>query len=115
MLTQIPGVDMNEGLRRTGNQYALYMRFLKQFPEDPSFSVLHDALLSGDMHTAFLSAHTLKGLTAQLGITVLCAPASELCELLRSESCDTLPRALELLDALKPVYHDVVRQLTVLP
>jgi len=115
MINQIPGVDMDEGMRRAGNQPALYTRFLKRFPEDPSFFSLHDALLSGCMHTAFLSAHTLKGLTAQLGITVLCAPASELCELLRSESCDTLPRALELLDALKPVYHDVVRQLTALP
>lgn len=113
-MNDIPGIDMNEGLRHTGNQPTLYMRFLKRFPDDPSFFALQDALLSEHIHGAFLSAHTLKGLTAQLGITALCASATELCELLRSESPDTLPRARQLLDTMTPVYHTIVRQIKAL-
>jgi len=111
-MEQISGINMDEGLRRTGNHPALYLRFLKRFPEDPSFSALQNALLSGRIRDAFLCAHTLKGLTAQLGITALRDPTVELCELLRHESGALPSRALELLDAMTPVYHDIVRQIS---
>ena len=111
----IPGVNMDEGLRRFGNHSALYIRFLKRFPEDPSFPALMDALRDGRMHDAFLLAHTFKGLTAQLGITSLHAPASVLCDLLRSEDAAQLPAAQAQLNAMTPEYHEIIRLINTLP
>ena len=111
----IPGVDFQGGVRRTGGSRVLYLRFLKRFPEDDSFARLPAFLEAGDVQGAFHAAHTLKGLAAQLSITALAGPASELCELLRPLNPAALPEAKERFLALAPVYREIIAQIRRLP
>lgn len=111
----IPGIDMAAGLLHMGSRQEIYLRFLKRFPEDASFSSLAQALRDGSMHDAFLCAHTLKGLTAQLGITALQIPFAALCDILRDPDPAMLPLARRQLTELTPIYLDIVRQIRLIP
>lgn len=110
-LPALPHVDTQLGLSRAGGCLPLYLRFLKRFPEDGSFNDLLRALERGDLQTAFLSAHTLKGLCAQLGITPLSQAASALCERLRPLDPAALPGALEETRALHPLYTRICEEI----
>ena len=111
----IQGIDMDEGVRRTGNRVDLYLRFLKRFPDDQSLSAISGALSEGRIRDAFVCSHMLKGLTAQLAITALHEPISALCELLRNEDASVSPEARRQLNALMPTYQEIVRQIQALP
>lgn len=115
MIPSMNNINIEEGIKRTGNSSTLYMRFLKRFPSDPSFYALKTALNSGDMEEAFRYAHTLKGLTEQLGIIALSTPFSALCELLRQSDPSVVSAGNELLCAISPVYNDIISQIASLP
>ena len=55
------------------------------FLEDKSFISLKEAFIAGDVDSAFLAAHTLKGVSASLGFKCLAAPASTITEKLRAK------------------------------
>ena len=104
----LPGIDWSRGLRYAAGNQALYIRFLKRFPEDRNMENLTLALSCGDMESAFVCAHTLKGLSMQLGIETLSSPASALCELLRPRNAAVLPQALALCAQLQALHAQVV-------
>ena len=110
----LPGIDWSRGLRYAAGNQALYIRFLKRFPEDRNMENLALALSCGDMESAFVCAHTLKGLCAQLGITALGEPVSELCELLRPLNPAILPSARQTADRIQPVYVRICESLCAL-
>jgi len=74
-LTAIAGVDTADGLHRVGGNLRLYRAMLQQYAEDQAGTptALRAALAEGDAKTADRLAHTLKGVSATLGIK----PASE--------------------------------------
>jgi two-component system sensor histidine kinase/response regulator len=74
-LTKIAGVDIADGLHRVGGNLRLYRAMLQQYAEDQAETpaALRAALAEGDAKTAERLAHTLKGVSATLGIK----PASE--------------------------------------
>jgi two-component system, sensor histidine kinase and response regulator len=74
-LTGIAGVDAVDGLHRVGGNERLYRAMLRQYAEDQADTptALRAALAAGDAKTAERVAHTLKGVSATLGIK----PASE--------------------------------------
>ncbi len=74
-LTAIAGVDAADGLHRVGGNLRLYRALLQQYAEDQAETpvALRAALAAGDAKTAERLAHTLKGVSATLGIK----PASE--------------------------------------
>lgn len=111
MKKTIPGIDMALGIRQTGGNAALYMRFLKRFPQDDTFLQLQKALAEQDVGCAFLCAHTLKGLTQQLGISELFEPLHALCELLRTRDPQTLFEAQSICDAATPIYLRIVQDI----
>jgi PAS domain S-box-containing protein len=69
-LTGIKGVDTVDGLRRVGGNLRLYRAMLQQYAESQADtpSELRAALAAGDAKTAERLAHTLKGVSATLGI-----------------------------------------------
>jgi HPt (histidine-containing phosphotransfer) domain-containing protein len=73
--TGIAGVDTADGLHRVGGNERLYHAMLRQYAEDQAdtAAALRAALAAADMNTAERLAHTLKGVSATLGIK----PASE--------------------------------------
>ena len=74
-LTAIAGVDTADGLHRVGGNLRLYRAMLQQYADDQAETpaALREALAAGDAKTAERLAHTLKGVSATLGIK----PASE--------------------------------------
>jgi len=69
-LTGIAGVDTTDGLHRVGGNERLYRAMLRQYAEDQAdtSTALRAALAAADMKTAERLAHTLKGVSATLGI-----------------------------------------------
>ncbi len=76
------GGDYGDVLRRMGKAERV-IRFLSIFPDDPSFLRLSEALKSGDVEEAFRSAHSLKGICMNLGLTRLRDSSGALTETLR--------------------------------
>jgi HPt (histidine-containing phosphotransfer) domain-containing protein len=69
-LTAIAGVDVADGLHRVGGNERLFRAMLRQYTEDQADTptALRAALEAGDAKTAERLAHTLKGVSATLGI-----------------------------------------------
>ena len=69
-LMEIAGVDAADGLRRVGGNERLYRVMLQQYAEAQADTplALRTALAAGDAKTAERLAHTLKGVSATLGI-----------------------------------------------
>lgn len=59
------------------------IKYLKKFSASQNMELITKPLSEEDYETAFREAHNLKGVCANLGITVLGASASELTEALR--------------------------------
>lgn len=65
------GVDLNGALERFLGKEDLYEKFLRKFPEDRNFEDLGEALKQKDYEEVLKYAHTMKGLTANLGLNTL--------------------------------------------
>ena len=115
MNVSISGFDMKEGIRRTGGNAQIYLRFLKRFPDDPTFHLLTAAFERKHFQEAYVHAHTLKGLCAQLGITALISPAEHICTLLKSCDSASLSMAKKVLDEMTLLYTAIVRKIAALP
>ena len=82
MVSQL--IDIEGGLYRTGNDYSFYIRHLRRFLNDTNMEMLCDALNRGDMKQSFFFAHTLKGVTGNLGLTPLYQEVCAIVEPLRA-------------------------------
>ena len=109
LVPSLPGIDWARGISYTGGNRTLYLRFLKRFPQDPSMDRLMHALSVGDLEAAFTCAHTLKGLSMQLGIVALSDPAAALCNLLRPRDPSVLPHAVALANRLKARHEQITQ------
>lgn len=79
------GIDYKTTMERFMNDSELYIRCIEMFPEDDNFAALDEAMKKKDYDTAFLCAHTLKGVTGNLGLTPLYRSIYELVEALRAK------------------------------
>lgn len=77
------GADYNEVIRRLGNEDRI-RRFLLKFPADQSFSILCHSLAENQYEEAFRAAHSLKGISMNLGLTPLAESSSAVTEALRA-------------------------------
>ena len=75
---------------------SLIKKFITKFLDDKSFHELCHAMQSGQPVEAFRAAHTLKGVSANLGFDRLLASAGNLTELLRQKT-DAIPAGAALL------------------
>lgn len=79
------GANTAEGLSRCMNNEAFYIRLVKMAAADTSgYDALGEALANNDVKAGFEAAHGLKGMLANLALTPLSQPASELTEILRT-------------------------------
>ena len=71
MLTKLreAGCDMDGTLERFMNNEMLCMKFLRKFPEDTTFGEMQKAFAQGDAEEFFKAAHTMKGVSGNLGLT----------------------------------------------
>ena len=108
------GVDLDKTMERFMNNEALYLKFLKRFPEDPNYAQLKEHISTGDYEEAFRDAHTLKGVAGNLGLESLlygCAPA--LTEELRSRKYDRLDEFVQDAEENYELLTQIIRQLSV--
>ena len=86
----------------------LVEKFAAKFLEDQSFETLCKEMEAGCRQEAFRSAHTLKGVCANLSFTRLLEAVSRLTEVLRPEA-DTIPdAAVALLENVRQEYQHTV-------
>ena len=95
------GSNYEEVLQRLRSTQ-LIQKIILKFPSDQSFSSLLTAMEKGDREGAFLAAHTLKGISQNLGFTDLYEASAALTEVLRGE---TAKGQEKLVDAVKAAYE----------
>ncbi len=81
------GENYGETFSRFGSE-ALIEKLVAAYAQDRTFESLERAIENGDVKSAFVSAHTLKGVAANLGFSNLAKVASEITEILRRGSLD---------------------------
>lgn len=84
----IPGIVLVSGLRRVGGNKKLYVKLLTKFRESQAtvLEKITEALRSGDSMTATRLAHTVKGVSGNLGAEYLFHVAADLENAIRDES-----------------------------
>lgn len=82
------GVDTEGALRRFSGNSEMYERFLKKFLSDPTFKQITETVMAKDPEGALAAAHTLKGVTANLGINKLFSISSEMVDQIRADDFD---------------------------
>ncbi|MCU0594119.1 MAG: response regulator [Desulfobacterota bacterium] len=80
LLPELPGISTVSGLSRVGGNKQLYAKLLRQFrgSQENAVSEIKAALGSGDRETAGRLAHTVKGVSGNLGAENLYRTAAEL-------------------------------------
>ncbi len=70
---QLAGAGMNveDGVERVSGNEALYIKLLKKFPNDKNYERFVESMKSGAHDDAAIYMHTLKGLSANLGMNKL--------------------------------------------
>ena len=81
---QEAGVDTEGALNRFCGNAALYEKFLLKFPADENFAKIAPAIEAGDMEEALRAAHTLKGVSGNLGMQRLYEACSAMVALIRA-------------------------------
>lgn len=99
------GIDSDEGLQRFLNQENIYIKFLKKFPDDPSYQEMLKGIEEENIEVAFQAAHTLKGVSGNLALTKLHQATCTLVEQLRMSDMSHLD---ESLPPVKEAYEQVM-------
>ena len=84
------GIDYDSGSQRFNGEDAVYQKFLRMFPDDPSYYRTVKAINEGDLEDAFNNAHTLKGASGNLSLSTLYDTTSFLVEELRTQKTENL-------------------------
>lgn len=83
------GADYDTTMRRFMGNEAVYLRILSKLSADPNLQKLGNALCLDNLGEAFEAAHTLKGVTGNLGLTPLYDALCVIVEPLRAKRiCD---------------------------
>lgn len=88
------GANVEEGLERCMKNEALYLRLVNTILNEEKFDTLKESLETGNIETAFESAHALKGVSGNLSLTPLYEPLVEITELLRHGETEGCPELL---------------------
>lgn len=87
-------------------------KFIGIFAEDPSYGNLRTALDEGDMKEAFRAAHTMKGISRDLGFTPLFEISCEFSDVLRPNDVGVpvgpLESIPELMERMEDAYTTTI-------
>ena len=88
------GVEWGAVAARFGGDEGLYLKCLGMFVADKNLDTLSDALRRGDLDVAFRAAHTIKGMSANMGFDGVTDAACAVVEPLRVKKTDVDYNAL---------------------
>ena len=111
-LYQSIGGSYDEALKHMMRE-ALVEKYTKRFTGDPSYNELKTAIEAKDYTAAFSAAHTLKGVSLNLGFAVLGKASSELTEYLRPQNSNVITdsKVIEMFAPVKDAYEAVINAL----
>ena len=105
------GVDYNALIRRLAGNEALLYKYLKSFVEDKNYTELCKAVMSKDYDTVLKTAHSIKGMSINLGLEKLFEISSAIVISVREEHFDKVEPFWE---QLKSEYARVISQIGML-
>jgi len=79
-------INAEEGINRVMKNAKLFSKLLTKFKDEPHYTNLEKALAEGNMELARNSAHSLKGLAANLSLMELYKTVSELEAQIKAEN-----------------------------
>lgn len=77
------GADVDTTLKRFMGNEAMYMKFLMKFSDDRNYDSIMENMKKQDYEAVFNGAHTLKGVSANLGLNPVFTASSHITEMLR--------------------------------
>ena len=109
------GMDVDNTVKRFMGNETLYLKFLNKFQADQSVASIQQYITEQNAEEAFKSAHTLKGVAANLGLDPIAQHASDIVELFRGKTqfseVDT-DKLATLNEELKNKYDALMKLLT---
>jgi len=101
---ELSGIETKQTIERFSGNADLYEQFLLRFPADDTFGKIGPAFDKGDMDEALAAAHTLKGVSANLGMTRLYKACSDTVSLIRAKDPE---KAKQSYAEIKKAYDEV--------
>jgi PAS domain S-box-containing protein len=97
----LPGISMASGLERVGGNVKLYTKLLGKFRrgQENACAEIRAAIESGDRETAVRLAHTVKGVSGNLGADALYLASAELEKVLKEGADENFEQAMVEFDA----------------
>lgn len=86
------GADVDNTVRRFMGNEAMYEKFLKKFADNCNYAGLAESIAAEDYEEAFKCAHTLKGVSANLGLDPIYKASSDLTEEVRGKQKEEVNR-----------------------
>lgn len=84
-------MDLPGTLARLGGSRPLTAKFLRKFAQDPTYAALKTAVEQGDLSGIERSAHTLKGVAANLGLEAVRRTSDALVQAVRGQRQSEIP------------------------
>ena len=106
------GVDLEVTMRRFGGNAALLERFIKKLPEEPTFSALTAAVEKKSCPEIEKTAHTLKGIAANLGFQEMSDLCAALVSAVREDQTETLEEHYQALAEEHRRISGLIHQIT---
>ncbi len=108
------GMNVDTTINRFMGNEALYLKFLNKFQADQSVANIQKYIAEQNTEEAFKSAHTLKGVAANLGLDPIAQYASDIVEIFRGKTqfseVDT-DKLSTLNEELKKIYEALIKLL----
>jgi HPt (histidine-containing phosphotransfer) domain-containing protein len=98
-------INFEEGLKRVMNNTKLYVRLLTKFRADTRLDGLSAQIEAGDYEKAQVSAHTIKGVAANLSLTELFEKIRDLESQIKEKAVQS-----EALDTVKTVFDETLKK-----
>jgi HPt (histidine-containing phosphotransfer) domain-containing protein len=105
MANNVMYVNIEEGIKRVMNNTKLYVKLLVKFKEDTNVKELESALAAGDLEKAQVSAHTIKGIAANLSLIELQKQTLEIETQIKSKSVNP-----DQINTIKNVYNQTLTE-----
>ena len=103
-------IELSSSIARFGGNEMLFVKFLKKLPDDNTFKALEESFLNKDYDEMERSAHTLKGISANLGLNDISRLSDDIVVALRNKNLDNIDDMFKKLEtSYKIALDEIVR------
>jgi HPt (histidine-containing phosphotransfer) domain-containing protein len=106
MSDELVYINFDEGIKRVMNNAGLYIKLLSKFKTDTKLDELLTLLAAGDYENAQVAAHTLKGVSANLSLTMLFTQVLELETQIKARAVNP-----DQIETVKTVFNETIQHI----